>query len=139
MNPLGFTVDPEPNWVQGRRKGSKKIPSLRIGRLGIFTRMHPSQSFPRRPPCEEYPSRFSDSRIFLILAPSHPKFLEGQWLAASFVPEYSGGSVPDFLCINRSYGVPFSWILRFNCSPLAYYEIFCQVFSSKKSYLIQTH
>ncbi len=58
--------------------------------------MHPSQSYPRRPFREAYPGRFSDSRIFLLLAPSHPELVEGQWLIASFVTDYSGGSVPDF-------------------------------------------
>jgi hypothetical protein len=75
--------------------------------------MHPSQSYPRRPFSEEYPSRFSDSRIFLLPAPSHPSTslqlssmpdlapkahgeVSGQWLYAGFVPDYSGGSAPDF-------------------------------------------
>lgn len=49
-------------------------------------------------------ARFSDFRIILLPAPSHPELVEGQWLFAGFVPEYSGGSVPDF------DGVPFSRI-----------------------------
>jgi len=58
--------------------------------------MNPSQSYPRRPLREEYPGRFSDSRILLLLAPSHPELVKAQWLFASFVPDYSGGSVPNF-------------------------------------------
>jgi hypothetical protein len=37
--------------------------------------------------------RFSDFRIGLLAAPSRPI---GQWQPAVFVPEYSGGPVPDF-------------------------------------------
>jgi hypothetical protein len=90
---------PEPCQIQGRGKGSKKKPGLRLEDRG-FTRKNPSQSYPRRPFREAYPGRFSDSRIFLLLAPSHPSpfdMLRVHMVAsASFVPEYSGGSVPDF-------------------------------------------
>jgi hypothetical protein len=60
-----------------REKGPKKIPSLRIEDWG-FTRLHPSQSYPRRPLREEYPGRFSDSPD--LNSPSHPELVEGQWL-----------------------------------------------------------
>ncbi len=73
-------------------------------KTGDLTRMHPSQSYSRRPFREAYPGRFSDSRIFLLLAPSHPELVEGQWLIASFVTDYSGGSVPDFSPTNESRG-----------------------------------
>jgi len=39
--------------------------------------------------------RSSDSRITLLTAPSHP-VKTGQWQIAVFVPDHSGGSVPDF-------------------------------------------
>jgi hypothetical protein len=82
--------------VQGEgRRVQKKSPAS-VLKTGDFTRMHPSQSYPRRPFREEYPGRFSDFRIFLLLAPSRPSTSSGQWLLASFVPDYSGGSVPDF-------------------------------------------
>ena len=84
-----------------------------------FTRIHPSPSWPRRLLREKYPGRFSDSRIFLLLAPSHPELVEGQWFIASFVPDYSGGSVPDFLRLNGDHGVPFTQIsLFFKISPI---------------------
>jgi hypothetical protein len=88
---------------------SKKTPASAL-KTGDFTRMHPSQSYPRRPIHEEYPGRFSDFRIFLLLAPSHPSTSSGQWLIASFVPEYSGGPVPDFSPQDGNHGVPFTWI-----------------------------
>ena len=44
--------------------------------------------------------RFSDSRIFLLTAPSHLVSSE-QWHDAAFVPDHSAGPVPD------SHGVPF--------------------------------
>jgi hypothetical protein len=37
--------------------------------------------------------RYSDFRIILLAAPSHPF---GQWHVAVFVPGYGGGSVTDF-------------------------------------------
>ena len=40
--------------------------------------------------------RSSDSRIVLPAAPSRPIGLSGQWLRAAFVPDHSGGSVPEF-------------------------------------------
>jgi len=46
-----------------------------------------------------FSGRSSDFRINLRVAPSQPF---GQWHHATFVPEYSGGPVPD------SHGVPFS-------------------------------
>ena len=45
--------------------------------------------------------RFSDCRIFLLTAPSQPAWAD-KWYVAAFVPEYSGGTVPDF------NGIPFS-------------------------------
>jgi len=75
--------------------------------------------------------RFSDFRIFLPLAPSHPELIEGQWLVASFVPDYSGGSVPDFPHEHRGHGVPSIWIppiLFQNLSNKS--NFFCQVFHS---------
>jgi len=60
--------------------------------------------------CEEYPGRFSDSRISLLLAPSHPALCAGQWPMTSFVPDYSGGPVPDFSPQDGNHGVPFTWI-----------------------------
>ena len=82
--------------------------------------MHPSQSYPRRPLREGYPSRFSDSRIFLFLAPSRPELIEEQWLIASFVPEYSGGSVPECLRLSGDYGVPLLWISPIKLSSYNY-------------------
>ena len=51
--------------------------------------------------------RSSDFRIILLAAPSHSTEDE-QWLIAAFVPDYSGGPVPE------SHGVPFnlSWALN---------------------------
>ena len=67
------------NYVEFRagEKGPKKIPSLRIEDWG-FTRLHPSQSYPRRPLREEYPGRFSDSPD--LNSPSHPELAQEQWL-----------------------------------------------------------
>jgi hypothetical protein len=76
-------------------KGLKKIPSLRIEDWGFYPHK-PFTVLSSKTTREEYPSRFSDSRILLLLAPSHPSPSYGQWLFASFVPDYSGGSVPDF-------------------------------------------
>jgi hypothetical protein len=39
-------------------------------KTGDFTRMHPSQSYPRRPLREEYPGRFSDSPALSAAFPS---------------------------------------------------------------------
>jgi hypothetical protein len=39
--------------------------------------------------------RFSDSRIILLAVPSHPARNE-KVAATVFVPDYSGGPVPDF-------------------------------------------
>ena len=32
----------------------------------------------------------------------------GQWFSASFVPDYSGGSVPDSLFHQRGHGIPYT-------------------------------
>ena len=104
----GLPAEANASGRRGRRV-QKKSPAFAL-KTGDFTRLHPSQSYPRRPFSEDYPGRFSDFRIFLILAPSHPELVEGQWLNASFVPEYSGGSVPDSLHLTRDYGVPLTWI-----------------------------
>ena len=85
-NPVGFVPDPEPCQVQGSseprrvhcKEGSKKNPSLRLEDWD-FTRMHPSQSCPRRLLSEEYPGRFSDSPDLNL--PSHPELVVGQWLS----------------------------------------------------------
>jgi len=53
----------------GGEKGSKKTPASTL-KTGDFTRMHPSQSYPRRLFSEEYPGRFSDSPD--LNSPSHP-------------------------------------------------------------------
>ena len=41
------------------------------------------------------PGRSSDFQINLLAAPSHSVVAE-QWLVAAFVPDYSGGPVPEF-------------------------------------------
>jgi hypothetical protein len=82
--------------VLAEEKGLKKIPSLRIEDWGFYP-LAPFTVLSSKTFHEEYPGRFSDSRILLLLAPSHPSTTSGQWLFASFVPDYSGGSVPDSL------------------------------------------
>ncbi len=73
----------------------KKSPAF-AGKTGDLTRTLTSQSQPRRPLREEHPGRFSDSRISLLLV-AFPPFDKLRAVAfSSFVPDYSGGSVPDF-------------------------------------------
>ena len=50
--------------------------------------------FPRRG-IDMVEGRFSGSRITLLFAPSHP-VNTGQWQSANFVPDYSGGTAPEF-------------------------------------------
>src|SRR4030042_1728431 len=53
----------------GGEKGSKKSPASAL-KTGDFTRMHPSQSYPRRPIHEAHPGRFSDSPALSAAFPS---------------------------------------------------------------------
>jgi len=73
----------QPNFIAW---GQKKSPSVKRLRIYLLRKLQSD-------------GRSSDSRIALLTAPSHPEFSEslnhGQWLIAAFVPEYSGGSVPD--------------------------------------------
>jgi hypothetical protein len=77
-------------FAQAGRRVQKKSPAFAL-KTGDFTRLHPSQSYPRRPPCEEYPGRFSDSPD--LDSPSHPELVKGQWLfCQGTYPEFSSGS-----------------------------------------------
>ena len=112
-NHIGFRARREPYVVHGgglpaeanasrrRGEGSKKNPQPSHGRLGIL------------PACTLHSLVLEDFFVkniqagFLTLGSSYclrlPTLIlrqaqdEEQWLIASFVPEYSGGSVPDFL------------------------------------------
>ena len=57
-------------FAQAGRRVQKKSPAF-ASKTGDFTRLHPSQSYPRRPLREEYPGRFSDSPD--LNSPSHPE------------------------------------------------------------------
>jgi len=66
---------------------------------------------------EEYPGRFSDSRIFLLLAPSHPRPFDklrasvpDSGLMQVSSPNTAAGPSPTFF-LTEIYGVPFPWIL----------------------------
>jgi hypothetical protein len=76
--------------TQRLEKKGKKIPGLHSEDWG-FNLQHPSQSYPRRPLREEYPGRFSDSRLFLILAPSYPSARSGQWISQVSSPITAAG------------------------------------------------
>ena len=80
-------------------KPINKKPDLQKKDRGFFNiTLH---SLPPKTHREVHSGRFSGLRIILIPAPSHPELVEGQWLLAGFVPDYSGVAVPD------SHGVPF--------------------------------
>ena len=111
---------PRTNVRQAGRRVQKKSPAFAL-KTGDFTRLHPSQSYPRRPLREEYPGRFSDSPD--LNSPSHPalrqlRAKDSGFFVKALIPkisgrDYSGGSVPDFLRLNGDHGVPFTWISPF--------------------------
>ena len=121
-------VAPEPYGVRGWGEGFKKNPQLSHGRLGILPADTLHSLILEDHFVKNIQGRFSDSRIFLLGLKSSWTFRPpcafppltlrqaqgfGQWLIASFVPDYSGGSVPDFLRLNGNHGVPFFWISTF--------------------------
>jgi len=87
-------------------KGSKKIPSPLYEDWGLHPLSTPHSLILEDFSVKDIQTRSSDFRIVLLLAPSHPELVEGQWLVASFVPDDSGGSVPDLSRLGGIYGVP---------------------------------
>jgi hypothetical protein len=96
----------------------KKSPAF-ASKTGDFTRMDPSQSYPRRPLSEGYPSRFSDSPD--LNSPSHAirtvAFLLRHLPRKYEVGTTAAGPSPIFPLI-RDHGVPFTWI-----SPIEFHFI----------------
>jgi hypothetical protein len=96
----------------------KKNPQPSCRRLGILPASTP-QSHPRRPCCEEYPGRFSDSPDLNL--PSHPapSTRSGLWTVAFLVKAFplkkkrigttAAGPSPTFP-LKRDHGVPFTRI-----------------------------
>ena len=84
--------------------------------------------------------RSSDSRIALLPAPSHPalKHLSaGQWHIAGFVPNHSGGSVPDFNRFPYYALKGHHQTIVYICICINFYKSekrFCQAFSSDTSH-----
>jgi len=120
--------------VQGEGgRAQKKSPAF-VLKTGDFTRMHPSQSYPRRPFREEYPGRSSDSRIFLLLAPSHPSTAQGSGCLQVSSPTTAAGPSPTSPQ-EWGHGVPFTRILPFVSFLLTKSETTCQAFGMRQETL----
>jgi len=112
---------------QGRRV-QKKSPAF-ASKTGDLTRMHPSQSYPRRPFSEGYPVRFSDSPD--LNSPSHAGLM-AQWLSllrhlsrkyrtGTTAAGPSPSSPPKW-----GHGIPYTWISPIKQTLSNKFNMFCQ-------------
>jgi hypothetical protein len=87
--------------VDEKRFHQNKKPGLQE-KDRVWKNVQSFTAFPSKTDREAYSAGSSDSRISLLLAPSHPLSFDRLRIVAiaSFVPDYSGVTVPE------SHGVP---------------------------------